>query len=326
MARRLAFVAPLLCALGLAAPARADVLLPPDGVNFSGLTGTESVERFSSEVGHRPSVIGFFTRWYGSWEYIFSAAERNEARLMLHLSTHSGYGTPEVISPRAIARGEGDDYLVRLVRRIDEYGQPVYMRLMAEMNQANNTYAAFNRDGSSRGPSHSTRAFKQAWRRTTLILRGGPVADIDARLAQLGLPAVHTDAADLPSPPIAMLWVPQTEGSPNIRANAARRYWPGGRYVDWVGTDFYSKFPRWEPLERFYREFAGKPFVFGEWALWGGDSPGFVNDLFAWMRRHKRVRMAVYNEGKLAHGPFRLRRYPRSRAALRQALSSPRWR
>ena len=46
----------------------------------------------------------------------------------------------------------------------------------------------------------------------------------------------------------------------------------------------------------------------------------------AWMRRHKRVRMAVYNEGKLSDGPFRLQRYPRSRAALRQALSSPRWR
>src|SRR3712207_1223509 len=115
---------------------------------------------------------------------------------MLHLSTHSGYGTPEVISPREIGQGEGDDYLVRLVRRIDEYGQPVYMRLMAEMNQANNTYAAFDRNGRPRGPSHSTRAFKQAWRRTTLILRGGPVAEIDRRLGALGLPPVSADAAE----------------------------------------------------------------------------------------------------------------------------------
>src|SRR5918997_980883 len=157
MARCLAAVAPLLCALALAAPAQADLLLPPEGVNYSGLTGTESVERFSAEVGHRPSVIGFFTRWYGSWEYIFRAAERNDARLMLHLSTHSGYGTPEVISPRAISRGEGDDYLVRLVRRIDEYGQPVYMRLMAEMNQANNTYAAFDREGRRTPRARSSR-------------------------------------------------------------------------------------------------------------------------------------------------------------------------
>jgi len=54
---------------------------------------------------------------------------------------------------------------------------------MAEMNQANNTYAAFDRDGSARGPSHSTRAFKQAWRRTTLILRGD-TRGIEDRLAR----------------------------------------------------------------------------------------------------------------------------------------------
>ena len=33
---------------------------------------------------------------------------------------------------------------------------PVYVRLMAEMNQTNNAYSAFNKDGSSRGASHST--------------------------------------------------------------------------------------------------------------------------------------------------------------------------
>jgi hypothetical protein len=43
------------------------------------------------------------------------------------------------------------------------------------MNQANNGYSAFDRSGRSRGPSHSTGAYKQAWRRSTLILRGGPV-------------------------------------------------------------------------------------------------------------------------------------------------------
>src|SRR3712207_8648596 len=71
--------------------------------------------------------------------------------------------------------------------------------------------------------------------------------------------------------PYTTLFRSQTEGSPNIRANAPRAYWPGGRYVDWVGTDFYSRFPNWRGLERFFSAFPGKPFVFGEYAVWGRD-------------------------------------------------------
>ena len=119
--------------------------------------------------------------------------------------------------------------------------------------------------------------------------------------------------------------MPQTEGSPPIAANAPRAYWPGGRYVDWVGTDFYSRFPNFAKLERFYAAFRGKPFVFGEWALWGRDDPAFVRRFFSWMRSHPRVRMHLYNQGKLTNGPFRLNRYPRSRAAIRAALGNRRY-
>jgi hypothetical protein len=95
--------------------------------------------------------------------------------------------------------------------------------------------------------------------------------------------------------------------------------------VDWVGTDFYSRFPNFHWLDDFYRDFAGKPFVFGEWALWGADDPAFVSRLFGWIGSHPRVRMVLYNQGKLTDGPFRLKRYPRSAAALRKALSHRRF-
>ena len=75
---------------------------------------------------------------------------------MLHISTQDGYGTPEAVTPREIANGAGDRYLIRTNRRIAEYGEPTYVRFLAEMNQTNNGYCAYNRDGSSRGPSHST--------------------------------------------------------------------------------------------------------------------------------------------------------------------------
>ena len=146
---------------------------PPSGKVFTGLTGSNSVEKFSDEVGKRPAVFGFFTYWNAPNEYTFRNAEQAGARLMLHVSTAQNYGVKEEISPRGIARGQGDAYLLALNARIAEAGEPVYVRLMAEMNQTNNAYCAFDKDGSSRGASHSTTAFKDAWRRSALILRGG---------------------------------------------------------------------------------------------------------------------------------------------------------
>jgi hypothetical protein len=312
--------------LSLAPAARAsDPLLPPPGKVFSGMSGGLSTDLFERQTGNHPAVFGFFTKFYGANEFIFRSAEHASSRLMLHISTQDGYGTREIVTPREIAQGRGDGYLVGLTRRIAEYGQPTYIRLMAEMNQANNGYSAFDKSGRSRGPAHSTAQFKQAWRRSTLILRGGPVADIDAKLAKLGLPAVKAGAGELPQSPIAMVWVPQTRGTPDIPANMPRAYWPGGEYVDWVGTDFYSRFPNFHWLEDFYKAFPGKPFAFGEWALWGADDPGFVSRLFGWIGSHPRVRMVLYNQGALTDGPFRLNRYPRSKAAIRKALSHRRF-
>src|SRR5829696_7261732 len=180
----------VLILLVTAAPARAQVFGPPSGKVFTGLTGSNSVEKFSGEVGKRPAVFGFFTYWNAPNEYTFRNAQKAGARLMLHISTAQNYGVPEVISPRGIARGQGDAYLLSLNQRIDEAGEPVYVRLMAEMNQTNNAYCAFNPNGSSRGASHSTSAFKDAWRRSALMLRGGSVAAINAKLKTLRLPAV----------------------------------------------------------------------------------------------------------------------------------------
>ena len=78
-------------------------------------------------------------------------------------------------------------------------------------------------------------------------------------------------------------------------------------------------------LNAFYSQFRGKPFVFGEWALWGSDDPGFVARLFSWTRSHSLVRMLVYNQGKRSDGPFRLAHYPRAARVLRGLLDLKRF-
>ena len=323
MPRILIAVVAVALALILAAPSRADTLLPPAGNQLlTGLSGGYSPQPFAGQVGVKPEVFGVFVMWNQLGNYVFDAGDRGGGRLMIHISTARAQLQPEVITPGQIARGKGDAYLLRLNRQVAAWGKPTYIRLLAEMNQADNAYAGFDRNGRSRGKDHSPATFAQAWRRAALILRGGEKAKIDAALAKLHLPAVKGGPEVLPEPQLAMVWVPQTRGTPDIPANMPIKYWPGPKYVDWVGTDFYSRYPNFHWLTDFYNAFRGKPFVFGEWGMWGAENPGWVRTLFKWVRQHKRVRMMLYNQGALTNGVFRLNRYPRSRAEIRRQLES----
>ncbi len=316
--RRSLLLALVVSLLSPAAPAAAATFLPSGGKVLHGVAGGHSVDGFARETGRRPEVFQLFTVW-GAADWAFRVGDASGARLMLHLSTSRGPGTREVITPAQIAAGDGDAFLVRFGERIAERGKPLYLRLMAEMNGPWNPYCAFDSSGRAR-PGHATRHFRNAWRRIALILRGGERARVDATLRALRMPPVQDGSGPLAKAPVALMWVPHNAVALSIHANRPRAYWPGGRYVDWVGTDFYGQNPNWAALERIYSDFRGKPFVFGEWALWGRDDPGFVKRIFAFARTHRRVRMLIYNEGRRADGPFRLKRYPRARRALRAAL------
>ena len=324
-------------ALTLAAPASAETLLPPRGKVFHGGTGGYTgghIDSFARTSGRAPAVYQFFFTppWRSAaerdlnWEEgLLEVAASRGARPMFHLSTARGGNGGSVVTPGEIARGAGDPYLLALNAMLARFGRPAYLRVMAEMNNWNNPYSAFGRSGRSRSRAHSTRSFRAAWRRIALIVRGGEVAEIDSRLRRLRLPAVRTGATELPQPRVALLWVPFCAGLPHRRGNGPGSYWPGGRYVDWVGTDFFANSPNFPCLTRFYRDrrWRSKPFAFGEWALWGRDDPRFVRRLYRWVASHRRVRMVVYNQGALLKPLLRLR--PDSARELRRHTRSRRY-
>jgi hypothetical protein len=335
----------------IAAPARSAPYTAADGKVFVGVTGGRTAGGYAHAAGKPPAVFQFFVAWGDQFRYAYRRAWDARAALMVHLSTYNGPGTRQRITPRDIALGRGDAYLLTLRRDFAAYRRPVYLRLFGEMNNAANPYSAYNHDGSARDAAHARSWFRQAWRRVYLVVKGGRVATIDARLQALGMPRLshlptrrHAGFAEpgshggvarlrpaavtwLPRPQVALQWTPMTAGSPNIPANRPGAYWPGGAYVDWVGTDFYSSFPNFRGLDRFYatRRYAAKPFAFGEWAMWGHDDADFVRRFFAWVARHPRVRMLAYNQGNHPTSPFRLYRYPMAARALRTALRSPRY-
>lgn len=317
--------------LALAAGALARAYVPPRGHVFAGVTGGTTIVPFERMTHKHPPVFELYMTWDTPTAWLAQPDRAFRSRLALHISTSRGYGEAGVISPEQIALGQSDWFLMNLGRNLAHSGRVVYIRLMGEPNGYWNAYAAFNADGSSRGPQNAPSWYVQAWRRSVLILRGGRVPAINRRLRGLGLPPIHgrlrrgadRRPAPLPRPRVTFLWVPQDAGSPEIAANAPAAFFPGYAYVDWVGTDFYASYPNFGLLERFYAQFTRRPFVLSEWALYGVDDPQFVHTLFGWVRSHRRVRMLNYYQGFVPSSPANLAHYPASQAALRQELRSP---
>ena len=293
---------------------------PPAGKIFAGVAD-KPVSTYAQTVGKHPAVYQEFVGW-GQWlPTITEDAKVNHARLMMMVSTQ--FGSQNAITPAGIAAGAGDPWLIGLAQQISASGNVTYLRLMAEMNNCNNAYAAYNCNGSSRGAQYSSAAFRQAWRRVALIMRGGVVALIDEQLAALHLPKLRTSLTYLPTPKVAMVWVPMVGGSPDIPALEPSVYFPGKRWVDWVGTDFYSRYPNWTGLSSFYAAYAHvAPFAFGEYAIWDGDNPSWARTLFSWISSHPRTQMLVYND---ASPDFYLSQFPASAAVIRSQLASPKF-
>jgi hypothetical protein len=335
------FLAPAVAlACLVAAPlAHANSYPPPGGRDFFGVSDTGDVSgftEFSQAVDDHPAVLQTFHVWGTHPDKALGRWAETKTRGMLSISTTDDYSGLEIISPRAIAMGRGDSYPLMLNRRFGKLDETVYIRLFPEMNGHWNPYCAYNIDGSYRGSSHSTRWFKQAWRRFTLIVRGGKRDAINHKLMRLGMPRIKRakSAGDykgtgvgtrLPRAHIAMQWVPQSTGSPDVGGNEPADYWPGRRYVDWVGADIYAKFPNFAGLDALYQHYGNVPFLIGEWSPWDYDSPDFVKQLFGWAKRHSRVHLLVYYQAFGSTNPHHIENYPQAEAVLRQELNGPRF-
>lgn len=306
----------------------APFVAPGNKVYWGGQGGYSQADimDFETQSGKHPAVFNYFISWNASessfhWlSFRLADARAQHTAAMLSVAPE-GTG----LSPRDIARGRGDDFLLGLNRLLAEHGQVTFLRPLSEMNNGNNAYAPYNLDGSSRGRANSVRQLIRAWRRIALITRGGRIAALNRVLRRLHMPPVRTRELTLRRALVALMWVPLTFGNPEIPKNHPRHFWPGSRYVDWVGTTWYSPYKTTRAILRFYRYFLwrNKPFAFTEWGVWGRDDPAFVRQFFRFVRFHRRVLMAVYYQSAMLKPEFRLSTHPLSRAALRRAV---RWR
>lgn len=327
----------MLAALCLAAAAPADwkPYKPPPGQNFFGATDTgkeRGFRSFARAVDKHPPIIQTFHPYGNSLHQAMPRWRALRARPLLHISTLDEDGT-EIVAPRGIAKGKSDEYLLRLNRAFARSEIIGYIRPLGEPNRCLNIYAAYDCSGASRGERYAPHWYRQAFRRMAILLHGGGKrSKINQTLKSLDMPGIRRSGGKepkrLPKAPIAIIWSPLPTGSPMTAKNRPGNFFPGARWVDWIGTDFYSKYPYWSHLKRFYAKYAkkfDKPFALTEWGVQGGDAPGFVRRLFAFVNRHERARMLVYYQDFGLDNEFRIQNYPYSKRVHKMAVKSDRW-
>ncbi|HEX3735667.1 MAG TPA: hypothetical protein VHU86_11020 [Solirubrobacterales bacterium] len=322
-----ALAAVAVLALAFTATAGAGLLEPQGKKVFFGVSDTgDSAQfgEFSTAISKHPALIESFRTWGSDFPDSIRRWEIARARPMIHITTADGGDGHELITPRAIAQGAGDDYLIRLNRLFWEKKMRAYIRPLGEPNRCLNVYASYDCAGNPRDAAHSPRWYRLAFRRIYVIVHGGAkTAKINERLAEAGLPPLNGGVSGLPAAPVAIVWSPLPAGSPTTPQNRPRHYYPGSRWVDWAGTDFYASYPDWKSLNGLYNRFAGKPFALTEWGVEAGDDPTFVTKLFAWVKKHPRCKMLVYYQDFGTTSNYRIQNFPASLEVLRDEIHSP---
>jgi hypothetical protein len=315
--------------LALAPPALALSLVPPKPNVFLGVSDRGSALEFNEFTellgGKHPALLETFHPWGNSLNKAYERWRETGTRPILHISTIDDQTLAEMITPAQIALGAGDDYLLQLNDFFFKRGLPAYIRPLGEPNRCLNAWSAVNCDGTKKGGEYTTGWYKQAFRRIAAIVRGGnSLEGINATLAEIGLPPVNRSKGppptELPGAPVSIIWSPLPGGSPRVKGNFPGNYWPGSRWVDWAGTDFYSQYPVWKDLNRFYagKQWRRKPIAIAEWAVYGEDEPRFAKQLVSWVVKRSRVRMFVYYTGfGPGENPYDPKLYPRAMNTLR---------
>ena len=249
-----------------AQPVLAGAWVDPNGSGWS----REGVLALERGLGARLDLDARYYAWKDTWP---GSDERWD---LAHRRTPFITWEPWGTTPERIAAGREDAVIRAAARRVRAFGARVVLRWGHEMNGSWYPWA-----GGRRGAGRA-RAYVRAWRHIRRLFRRERARNV------------------------TWVWCPNAEDVPATRANHWSAYYPGDRYVDWVGVDAYNfgtakRWSSWRslvdvamPVARAYGR--RKPIILAEVGsvTAGGDRMAWLREAAADVRRLPGLRAIVY--------------------------------
>jgi mannan endo-1,4-beta-mannosidase len=265
--------------------------LPPSSASYLGVFVTGAPPDYQP-VADFAKAVGKqpnLVGYYSGWVEPFAASFAQ--RIHSHGYTPFVQVDPTLASVPQIAAGGYDGYLRGYADSVRDFGHPVVIGFGHEMNAP----------GSSWGYRHvPPRTFVAAWRHIVTLFRGQGAENV------------------------TWLWTINADRRGTSRVAS---WWPGARYVTWVGIDGYYYTPS-DTFNRVFghtidqvRAFTRKPVLLSETAV--GPAAGQIvkiTNLFRGMRHYETLGLVWFDKvqhGGILHQDWRIEDNPAAEAAFR---------
>ena len=263
-------------------------------LDLDGLSATQSLALRRRQLGRAEKIVHVFYGWADTLPTRIDGLEPGTVPMV------SWRGTRHA----GILDGSSDDLIARAARRLRDFNRPVLLRWAWEMNGRWYDWSAarYNNDDPS--------GYVRSWRRLHGIFAA--------------------EGADN----VAWVWSPNWNSSPDTGWNQPAAFYPGDKYVDWVGVSGYN-LNRENPETLFggiYATYAAtKPIIIAEVGAVdrGGRTKADWIDLFAdWVRARPAVGAVTWFDTDTHPGyaeRWRIDTSPESVAAYRAMARDPRF-
>jgi hypothetical protein len=211
------------------------------------------VSAVSAATGVKPALVPYYSGWFEPFQASFAAAAARDGAVPIVQMN------PDGVRVAAIASGRYDGYLRGFAGAVRAYHRPVIVSFGHEMNG----------DWYSWGYSRtSPAAFVAAWRHIVGLFRAAGARNV------------------------TWLWTVNIIDDPHYgKIPSPARWWPGGKYVTWIGIDGYYYHPStafsslFGPTIAAVRQLTGAPILIAETAaVPAAGQPAKIADLFAGVR------------------------------------------
>jgi mannan endo-1,4-beta-mannosidase len=233
------------------------------------------VDQFAQAIGGQPNLVTYYSPWLEPFKVGFAtSAAKHGATLLVQMDATN-------ISLAAIASGRYDAYLRSYAAAVKTFGTHVILSFGHEMNGSWYTW----------GYQHTSAAvFVAAWQHIVTVFR------------------------TLGTGNVTWLWTVNIIDTIDKHIPNPGPWWPGSRYVNWVGIDGYYYSPSWEfgslfgPTIVAVRELTRDPILISETgAAPTASQPAKITDLFAGVQAYGLLGFVWYDANDPHHAALRWR-------------------